>query len=117
MPHGDITHVELPVSDFARSSQLYADLFGWTISEAPGFEGYPMWQAPNAISGGALTGRDTFTQPLSYVEVDAIDEVLAKVVAAGGSVTAPKSPITDTSWFAVFTDPDGNLVGLFEGSM
>jgi predicted enzyme related to lactoylglutathione lyase len=32
-------------------------------------------------------------------------------------VHTPKSPITDTSWWAVFEDPDGNVIGLFEGTM
>ena len=27
-----------------------------------------------------------------------------------------KSPISETSWWAVFTDPDGNVVGVYEGA-
>ncbi len=117
MAHGDITHVEIPVGDQAAANGFYTDLFGWSINEVPGFEGYPMWQAPNEISGGALVARDQFTQPVTYVEVDSIDETLSKAAAAGGAVVVPRSPITDTSWFAIFTDPDGNTLGLFEGSM
>ena len=66
MAHGDITHLEIPVADLAAGSRLYADLFGWQIAEPPGFEGYPMWQAPNKISGGALVERnEEFVQPRS----------------------------------------------------
>ena len=43
MAHGDITHLEIPVSDLAAGSRFYHDLFGWEIAEAPGFAGYPMW--------------------------------------------------------------------------
>ena len=87
MAHGDITHIDIPVTDLARSTTFYAGLFGWRIAEAPGFEGYPMWQAPNEISGGGLAPRDEgFTQPRSYVEVDSIDETLAKATANGGTV-------------------------------
>ena len=68
----------------ARRTAFYSTLFGWQIAEPPGFEGYPMWQAPNEISGGGLAPRsDGFTQPRSYVEVDSIDETLAAAVAAG----------------------------------
>ena len=28
-----------------------------------------------------------------------------------------KAPITDASWWAVIVDPDGNHIGLFEGSV
>ncbi|MDL9980705.1 VOC family protein [Microbacterium sp. ASV49] len=116
MPHGDITHIEIPVTDFAAAGAFYSALFGWQIAEAPGFEGYPMWQAPNKISGGAFTKReDGSTSPLSYVEVDSIDDTLAAARAAGGTVVAEKAPITDTSWWAVVADPDGNTLGLYEG--
>ncbi|WES63209.1 VOC family protein [Microbacter sp. GSS18] len=117
MAHGDITHIDLPVTDFAQASRFYSALFGWTIAEAPGFEGYPMWQAPNKISGGGLAPRsDDFTQPRSYVEVDSVDEAIATAEANGGSVLMPKSPISPTSWWATIVDPDGNVIGLYEGT-
>ncbi|GLJ62329.1 MULTISPECIES: VOC family protein [Microbacterium] len=116
MPHGDITHIDIPVSDLDRAAAFYGELFGWEISAPPGFEEYPMWQAPNKISGGGLAPRSAdFTQPRSYVEVDSIDDVLAKAQAAGATVVMEKTPITETSWWAVFRDPDGNDIGLFEG--
>ena len=117
MAHGDITHIDIPVSDFEQATAFYSTLFGWEISEVPGFEGYPMWQAPNKISGGGLAPRgDGFTQPRSYVEVDSIDETVAKATAAGAEVLMEKSPITETSWWAVISDHDGNPIGLYEGT-
>lgn len=118
MAHGDVTHLEIPVTDFDRAKTFYGDLFGWKIEDTPGFDDYPMWQAPNQTSGGALTVREgDFTQPRSTVEVDSIDETLEKVVAGGGTVLMERSPITETSWWAVFADPDGNVIGLYEGTM
>ena len=117
MAHGDITHIDIPVSDIAAAQDFYSGLFGWQISAPPGFEDYPMWQAPNKISGGGLAPRgEGFTQPRSYVEVDSIEETLAKVRESGGAVVMEKSPISETSWWAVFTDPDGNVVGVYEGA-
>ena len=116
MAHGDITHIDIPVSDLAKGAAFYSGLFGWQIAEIPGFEGYPMWQAPNKISGGGLAPRgEGFVQPRSYVEVDSIDDVLAKVADLGGVVTMQKTNIDETSWFAAFDDPDGNHIGLYEG--
>ncbi len=116
MAHGDITHIDIPVSDLAAAKGFYSTLFGWQIREEPGFEGYPMWIAPNQISGGGLAPRDEgLTVPRAYVEVDSIDDVLAQVAELGGEVVMPKTEITPTSWFAAFTDPDGNQLGLFEG--
>ena len=116
MAHGDITHIDIPVSDLAQATQFYSGLFGWQIAEPPGFEGYPMWQAPNKVSGGGLAPRgEGFTQPRSYVEVDSIDDTLARATDQGATVLMAKSPISDTSWWAVMQDPDGNCVGLYEG--
>ncbi|WP_309134706.1 VOC family protein [Cellulomonas sp.] len=117
MAHGDITHIDIPVNDMEQATRFYGTLFGWRIAEVPGFEGYPMWQAPNKISGGGLAPREEgFTSPRSYVEVDSIDDVLARVTELGGEVRLPRTPIDETSWFAAFVDPDGNEIGLYEGS-
>ncbi|PJI86605.1 VOC family protein [Luteimicrobium subarcticum] len=117
MAHGDITHIDIPVTDLASATEFYSGLFGWQIAAPPGFEGYPMWRAPNQISGGGLAPRsEGFTQPRSYVEVDSIDDTLAKATELGGTVLMAKSEITDTSWWAVIADADGNAIGLYEGT-
>lgn len=117
MPHGDITHIDIPVSDLGQAAAFYSGLFGWEIAEVPGYEGYPMWQAPNRISGGGLAPRsEGFTQPRSYVEVDSIDETVAKAEDTGGRVVRAKENISETSWWAVIVDPDGNEIGLYEGT-
>lgn len=116
MPHGDITHVDIPVEDMDRAKAFYSGLFGWKIDEVPGYEGYPMWQAPNKISGGGLTQRsDTIPATRSYVEVDSIDEAVTKAESLGGKVIMAKEPISETSWWAVLEDSEGNQVGLYEG--
>ena len=116
MAHGDITHIDIPVADLEAATAFYGSVFGWRISEPPGFEGYPMWQAPNQISGGGLAPRSAdFSQPRSYIEVDSIDVALVEIAARGGSVLMPRQEISPTSWWAVFSDPDGNVMGLYEG--
>jgi len=118
MAQGDITHIDIPVGDMARATQFYSTLFGWQIAEIPGFEGYPMWRAPNGVSGGGLAPRDEgFTQPRSYVEVDSIDETIAVAKELGATVAHEKQPITETSAWAVIVDHDGNHIGLFEGTV
>ena len=117
MAHGDITHIDIPVDDMDRATTFYSDVLGWQIAEMTGFEGYPMWQAPNQVSGGGFVSRDESVPTMrSYVEVDSIDDVLTKVAEAGGSVVLAKTPISETSWFAVFSDTEGNQLGLYEGT-
>jgi predicted enzyme related to lactoylglutathione lyase len=116
MAHGDITHIDIPVSDMGRASTFYNTLFGWDIAEFPGFARHPMGRAPHGSSGGRIAPRDEgFTQPLSHVEVDSIDDTIAAAKDAGATVAMDKQPITETSAWAVIVDPDGNHIGLFEG--
>lgn len=115
MAHGDITHLDIPVSDAAAASNFYQQLFGWQIETIPGFEGYPMWQSPNRVTGGGLAPRnETFTAPRSYIEVDSIDDALDQVRELGGTVLQERQPISETSWWATFSDLDGNVLGLYE---
>lgn len=117
MPHGDITHIDIPFDDQERALTFYRTVFGWQIAEPPGFEGYPMWRGPNGVNGGGFTARtEGLEAPRSYIEVDSIDEVLAAVAANGGRTVLEKSEITPTSWWAVFADSEGNEMGLFEGT-
>ncbi len=117
MAHGDITHIDIPVGDIERAKAFYGGIFGWDIREYPGYEGYPMWQAPNQVSGGGFAPRDeNFQAPRSYVEVDSIDDTLRKVTELGGRVVAPKTEISPTSWWAALIDTEGNEIGLYEGS-
>jgi predicted enzyme related to lactoylglutathione lyase len=39
--------------------------------------------------------------------------MLEQVEAAGGSRFMPRTPIPGMGWFALFNDPQGNVVGLF----
>lgn len=78
--HGDITHIDIPVDDMDRATNFYNAILGWDIQEMPGFEGYPMWQAPNKISGGGFAQREDSLQSVrNYVEVDSIDDALRGV--------------------------------------
>ena len=116
MAHGDITHVDIPADDIERAKNFYSSLFGWQINEIPGFEGYPMWQAPNKISGGGIAPKgDNLTSPRNYVEVDSIDDILTRAQELGARVVMEKAPISETSWWAVFEDTEGNSIGLYEG--
>jgi predicted enzyme related to lactoylglutathione lyase len=116
MAHGDITHIDIPAEDVERARNFYSSLIGWQINEAPGYEGYPMWQAPNKISGGGIASRAMgIDRVRSYIEVDSIDQVLGRVQELGGKVLMDKSEISPTSWYAVFEDTEGNQMGLYEG--
>lgn len=51
-----------------------------------------------------------------YVQVESIDETLKKAEAAGAKVEVPKMAEPGEGYFALFQDPDGIVLGIFEVS-
>lgn len=49
------------------------------------------------------------------IGVQSIDETIKKVIAAGGRVVTPKSPIPNGSYARV-ADSEGNVIGLADSS-
>jgi predicted enzyme related to lactoylglutathione lyase len=52
--------------------------------------------------------------PVLVVDVDSIDATLERVGGMGGSTVVGKTPVGDMGFAAYFTDPEGNVIGLWE---
>lgn len=119
MQHGDFTHIEIPADDPERAKRFYSEIFGWTFApEPPGFEGYHMFRTPagEAGAGGAIGKRGEMAPEKlrTYVQVDSIDETLAKVTELGGTVVEPRAEVPGIGWYAVFRDSETNEMALWE---
>ncbi len=117
MAHGQITHIEIPADDVERARRFYGELFGWQTGAFEGMPGYFMVSFGAIKSAGGAIGKrgvDIAEQVRNYIEVDAIDPVLARVTALGGTVKTPRTEIPGQGWFAVIDDSEGNELGLFE---
>ncbi|MFQ5555430.1 MAG: VOC family protein [Acidimicrobiia bacterium] len=113
-----IVHWELMGPDGEALTGFYGDLFGWKATAVPGFDGYHLVEAEDADIGGAVgKGPEEAPSYLTiYIEVDSIDDHLAKVADAGGKTIMPRTVIPGTVTFAMFADPAGNHVGLVEAA-
>lgn len=112
-----ISHIEFMGADGAAQRDFYTSVFGWDAQAVPGFNDYYMVGPESAGAPGAAVGQGPEDSPnycAVYVEVDSIDDHLAKISEAGGHVVVPRTVIPDTVTFAMFTDPGGNIVGLTE---
>ncbi|HQL25243.1 MAG TPA: VOC family protein, partial [candidate division Zixibacteria bacterium] len=63
------------------------------------------------ISPVAPGGRPGVTV---YVMVDDLQTYLERAQQLGGKTVTPPSPIPGIGEFAMFADPDGNVIGLFK---
>ena len=121
---GRVVHFEIPHDDGDRARRFYADAFGWQVQTMPGM-GYTLVMTgpsgdqgptePGFINGGMLARGDSATSgPILVVEVDGIDEAIARIGELGGSTVRGKEPVGDMGWAAYVTDPEGNVIGLWE---
>ncbi len=113
-----ICHFEIPAGDLQGASKFYGDLFGWTI--APAAEDNPDYLFINtcdkddALGGGlhkpAIEGQGVTV----YVKVSSIDATCKKVIELGGAEVTPKTAIASFGLVAAISDPEGNVIGLFQ---
>lgn len=106
-----------------RNRKFYSDLFDWKIEKTPIMEYYGITTVPSdekgnllrpGVNGGMYKKEQPQQQPVNYINVESVDEYSKKVVALGGQVVAPKMEIPQMGWFALATDPEGNVFGIFE---
>lgn len=110
---------EIPVTDFARAQRFYEAVLG--ISIEPMVMG-PMTLGmlgtdPNAMGGAIVHGEGGVPSQngtLIYLNGgDDLAPMLARAVAAGGTVVVSKTEIGNNfGYFAHFLDTEGNKVGL-----
>jgi predicted enzyme related to lactoylglutathione lyase len=121
---GRVVHFEIPFDDGDRARSFYRDAFGWNVQEIPdmhytivstgevGEDGFP---AEKGYIGGGMLKRESPTdRPVITIEVDDIDEALAKIESLGGMTLVGRQAVGEMGFAAYFKDVEGNLMGLFQ---
>ncbi len=117
LPRPRLCYLEIPAISINESVSFYEKVFGWNIrhreSARPAFD-----DATGNISGAWVTDRAATRDPglLPYIWVDSIEQTLAEIKARGGEVVSASHPDDpgSTSRIAIFRDPAGNLIGLYQ---
>jgi predicted enzyme related to lactoylglutathione lyase len=114
-----ICYFEIMVSDPDKSREFYGRVFDWKIEKSElmmGDTNYYMIDTGAEPSGGMMKKPDQAPMfgMTSYILVDSIDETLEKAMAAGASPGTPRTEIPKTGWWALFMDPDGIPIMLYE---
>lgn len=110
-----IVHVEISANDRETAGKFYAELFGWKIQQIPEMNYATFDYGVEGVGGGLNPVREDNPAGtvVVYVDTDDISADLAKVERLGGKIVAPKTEIPEMGWFGMFTDPTGNLIGLY----
>jgi predicted enzyme related to lactoylglutathione lyase len=114
--NGKICYIEMPAADVKQSASFYKEVFGWNVRQrgdgATAFD-----DTVGEVSGAWVLNRKPMTEVglLFYIMVDNIDDSIQKVIANGGKIIQPVG--TDAPEItARFTDPAGNIIGLYQES-
>ena len=113
-----VAFFEVVSPDAAAAQKFYAELFGWQIAADPAMGGYGLVDTgagDGAIGGGIGTSDDKTEKSVKiYMRVDDLDAYLDRAEQLGGQRLVPPTDLPgDFGRFAIFTDPDGNQVGLW----
>jgi predicted enzyme related to lactoylglutathione lyase len=121
---GRVVHFEVPFDDGDRARSFYAEAFGWKTMEMPGMGYTIVMSGPSDdngpteagfINGGLLSRTDAaHSGPVVVVDVDSIDDSLTRIGELGGSTVVGRTPVGEMGFAAYFTDPEGNVMGLWE---
>jgi uncharacterized protein len=122
-----VVHFEIPADDLDRAKTFYGSVFGWELQSVPMGGGEytvvkttavdeqtQMPTEPGAINGGMMQRDELLRAPVLTIDVDAIDDALREIESGGGSTVTPRTEIPGMGAFAYFTDPEGNVLGLWE---
>ncbi len=109
-----ICHLEIPTTNAKKSGEFYKKLFNWNIDYSMG-EDYALFSPGEGQLGGGLDRHDKITPGniIIYIQVDDIDAMLERAVKLGARKVKEKTEIPNVGWFGLFTDLDGNTIGLY----
>jgi predicted enzyme related to lactoylglutathione lyase len=108
-------HVEIPAVDARGAGTFYQEVFGWEIRTNEEHN-YVTFEAGHGMRGGFVGPQEPTYRPdrlLVYLLTEDIEGKLAEVEAHGGKVVMGKTDIPHVGSWAIFSDPAGNEVGLF----
>jgi predicted enzyme related to lactoylglutathione lyase len=122
-----VVHFEMPYGDRERVARFYQQAFGWQ-TQAMGAEmghyvlattteteaGRP--KTPGAINGGFFERKPDWPAqyPSVVVAVDDLQDAMAKVKKAGGTVLGEPMQIPGVGSYVSIEDSEGNRVGMLQ---
>ena len=113
MPKNAIQHIEWTTRDPGRLQSFYDELFDWNFFEA--MPGYTMIEGLGGIFAAPDPQMPVTITP--YVNVEDLGAIEEKISRLGGQIHKSRQEVPGRGWFTLFSDPDGNLIGLWQALM
>jgi len=114
MPHGFL-HIEIPCASLGKAKRFYNDIFGWKMDYVKE-EDYVLFDTGAGINGAFYHSPEHAGHQgvVVYIQVQDIEATLNLINKHGGKTVVPKTPDKQAGHFALFNDPDGNVLGIWQ---
>jgi predicted enzyme related to lactoylglutathione lyase len=106
-----VNFVELPSKKFSQSKSFYSQVFGWSLTDFG--PTYSCTMSGDVDIGLQGDGSEATAAPLAVVAVENLEEALAAVLKAGGTVSRPIFSFPGGRRFH-FLDPNGNELAVLK---
>lgn len=112
-----IVHFEVNAKDLNRAKEFYGNLFDWKIQDIPAMNyGMVDTGVKMGINGGiGQVQPEKMPFATFYVQVEDPQAYLDKAASLGAKVIVPVTVVPDVVTYALFSDPDGCVVGMVKG--
>lgn len=110
-----VIHFEIQSSNAAKVQDFYAKVFDWKIdTNNPMNYGMVSTGGEGGINGGIAPAQGP-NRVTFYVQTDDPQGTLDKALSLGATMVAPVMEVPGGPTIALFSDPEGNVVGLVNG--
>ena len=101
--------------DRARSQKFYSDLFEWHVQPEDEMNYGVVDTHTEGGIGGGISGDGAYSGVTVYVQVDDLQKFLDKAESLGGKTVMPPMEVPGVVTLAMFSDPEGNVIGMIQG--
>lgn len=110
-------HIDIPSDDIERAKNFYS-IFDWKFEQPEGMEDYYLFETTDlegkpSVGGGLGLRRDAGERITSFIGVSSLEEYIAKIEKAGGTV-ANQMPVPGYGYMAMCFDTERNMFGIWE---
>lgn len=114
MTAAPVVHFEVVGTDAGKTRDFYGKIFGWKFDVMPEQDYGVVDNGGNGINGGVAGYAGEKPHAIFYAAVPDPQATLDQIEKLGGKVVTPVTEIPNVVTFAIFSDPDGNVVGIIK---
>ena len=113
-----LIHFDLSADKPERAAEFYRNVFNWRVDKWEGPGDY--WliltgtQDEPGVTGGVAARIASDDTTAAVFDVESVDEMARKVIAAGGEIREEKKAIPGVGYLVMCRDTEGNTFGIMQ---